>query len=809
MLLNYIKIAFRNLLRHKVYSIINILGLAIGMACAILLLLFVRDELSYDKHNSKYERIYMVKTHLKIANMEHYGMESPLLLGQALKTEYSAVEEYTRICRSNRMYFINSQGEVIGEDGIFFADQSIFKVFDHKFIYGSPVEALDAPHTIVLSKSLSNKYFGDQNPVGKMLSSNNGAGYIVKGVFEDLPRNSLKRYNALISTQDLSEAIGMDAFTMASNSFSAIIAPIYTYILLSENSKLEDISKDHERFREKYIAKSLPSSSDVYEPMFQRLTDVYLHTQPYPNSPINILQRGYILTALALFILIIACINYMNLATARSAGRAREVGVRKVLGADRASLIGQFLCESIIVTVIAMLMALVMIELSFPAFNNLAGKELSFGAAGRAGQFLNILIVTLLVGIAAGSYPAFVLSSFLPIKVLRGGLKSGSDKGMFRKTFVVIQHVVSIAMIISTLLLIKQMSYIRNMDLGFNKKDILLINSRNKEDQKSFPVLKKNLLEYSGILTAARSSETGGNTGRFSTSCEIEDSNGKFREKVSGIVLVDHEFIDLMEMKVLEGRAFNKDLESDQAEAVLVNETLIEEMGWRDWPIGKRIRLEGSDKNVIGVLKDFQFQGLHEKIMPMIMILSEGTSSLDPNLSVLSIKIRPEDSNKTIEFIKKKWLELNPMRPLEITFMEDLFNKQYRTEDAASRIFICSAFLGIFISCLGMFGLSSFIAGNKAKEIGVRKVFGASIWSIVSSLSLNFLLLVLIASIIACPIAYYTMSKWLENFAHNTEMSWWLFVGSICMALIIAFATVSYHAVKAALTDPVKALRYE
>ena len=811
MLINYIKIAFRNIVRHKVYSIINILGLAIGMACAILLLLFVHDELSYDKYNSKYKRIYMIQTRIKIAGVEvkAYGYETPLLLGQAFKAEYPAIEDSIRVY-PNRMVFLNNKGEAIGESGICLADPAIFKVFDFNFIYGSPDSALDSPHSIVLNKTLAKKYFGEQDPVGKVLSANNGVGYIVKGVFEDLPRNSSKPYKALISMQDLSEAIGVDMFKEASNSYTSIYFPIYTYILLSENSRIEDIIKDRERFREKYIAKSFTSPDDEFEVMFQRLDDAYLYSRPYPNSPVNVLQRVYILSALAMVILIIACINYINLATARSAGRAREVGVRKVLGADRPSIIKQFLCESIIITIMGILIALVLIELFLPDFNNIVGKELSFSATGDITLFSGILIITLFVGLMAGSYPAFLLSSFSPVKVLRGILKSGADKGMLRKILVVFQYTIAVIMIICTILLMKQMSYIQNMDLGFNKKDILYVELESEEEQRTIPAFKENLLKYSGILAAARSNETAGGLSLFSISCEVEDPNGKVREKLVSLMITDYDFIDLMGMKVLEGRSFDREIGSDKASAVLVNKTLVKEMGWSDTPIGKRIKWNDGERKVIGVLKDFQFQSLNDKIMPTIIILGEEIStSVRSNLSVLSIKIRPEDQNTTLEFVKKKWLEFNPKNPIEIRFLEDLFKMLYRTDKTTSLILSYSAFLGIFISCLGLFGLSSFIAENKTKEIGVRKVFGASVGSIVSKLSLNFLTLVVIASIIACPIAYYAMSKWHENFAYKTEISWWVFVGAGCIALLIALATVSYHAVKAALTDPVKALRYE
>jgi len=809
MLLNYIKIAFRNIARHKVYSAINIMGLAIGMACAILLLLFVKDELCYDRHNSKYECIYVVKTHSILEGKEEDVPYSPLPMAKALKDEYPVIEESVRILSADKIYFIDQKRETIGEDNICYADPEIFKVFDHNFIYGSPDSALDSPNTIVLNESMAKKYFGNQDPVGKILSRKDGIDYLVKGVFEDLPHNSSQRYTALITSKNLSETIGAEQYAMMSGSFTLIMTN--TYILLAENAELSSIMKDFKRFEEKYIPNDLISDHN-YGFGFQPLADLYLHSEPWPNSPITVLQRVYILSALALFILIIACINYMNLATARSAGRAREVGVRKVLGADRSSLVRQFLCESIIITMAAMLIALVLIELSLPSFNNLVGKELSFSASGQMSLFSGLIIVTVFVGLVAGSYPAFVLSSFLPVKVLRGTSESGAGKEIFRKILVVSQYSISIIMIICTILLMKQMSHIRHMDLGFNKEGILFIIPRNEGQQKSIAIFKENLLKSSEILSVAKSNITP-MMGYMKTLCKVEDISGEFIDKEVAFVNVDFNFIDLMGLKVLKGRAFNREMASDQTEAILVNETLVKEMGWADSAIGKRIMPRmgpyAKEVKVIGVLKDFHFRSLHNKIAPTVITLYENRNQDALMMPVLSIKISPTNTTKTMEYIKEKWLELNPMYPPEITSLEDVINSQYRTEEAASRIFICSAFLGIFISCLGLFGLSSFIAEKRTKEIGVRKVFGASAGSIVFSLSFKFLNLVLIAGIIACPVAYYAMDKWLENFAYKTEMSWWLFVSAACIALIIALATVSYHAIKAALTDPVKALRYE
>lgn len=806
MLLNYFKIAYRNLIRQKVYSTINILGLAVGMACAIILFLFVWDELSYDRHNSKFDRIFIAQTHSNIGGKEESHFSTPLPLGKALKDEYPAIEAYTRITRAFNIYFVDQNKETIGENNISYADPGIFKIFDYKFIYGSPESALDAPDTIVLSKSLATKYFGDLNPVGKIMSRKDGISYVVKGVFEDLPGNSSNRYDALITSQNLAERFGAEQYPELSKTFTLIVTQ--TYILLSKNANLSDITSDLNRFNKKYIPQIGPINDDL-EFSFQPLKDVYTHSTPWPNSPVNVLQRIYIFSALALFILAIACINYMNLATARSTGRAREVGVRKVLGADRISVIRQFLWESVTITILAMLVALVLIEIFLPSFNSLVGKKLSLGATNPLGLFAGLFSIPLFVGIFAGSYPAFVLSSFLPVKVLKAGPQSGTTRGLFRKILVVIQYAISVTMIICTIMLIKQMNFIGNMDLGFNKKNVFFTPPTNNNRQNSTRAFKEKIQNHTGISSVAISN-LAPYTGIMKASYEIEDTSGNFAQKNTTYLSVDFQYIDLMEMKIIEGRSFDPNTESDRTGAILVNETLVKEMGWTDSPIGKRLRFGPTTYKVIGVLKDFHFRSIRNSIEPTAITLyqdnSRGPMMMSP---VVSIKIDPQNLQKTIDFIEKKWLELNPGNPLEITSLEDTIDSQYRTDKTASRFFFYFAFLGIFISCLGLFGLSSFMAENNTKNIGVRKVLGASVLGIAYKFSFQFFKLVLIAGIIACPFAFYAISKWLDNFAYKTGISWWVCLGGICLAIFISLGTVSYHAVKAALTDPVKALRYE
>ena len=821
MLLNYIKIALRNILRNKIYSVINIMGLSIGMACAILLFLFIRDELSYDKYNSRHDRIYMVQTCVNHGTEEKYGIFSSLALGPALKDEYPVIEESVRTFSSDGLYFIDSKGEVIKEDDLCYADPGMFRIFDYKFIYGAPDGALDSPDTIVLSQSFAKKYFGDENPVGKILKRNNGSSYTVKGVYEDLPENSFERFRAVICINNLKEIFGGTDFhtPRTPRAFFSRITPTHTYILLKENADIKSIETDYKRFKEKYYAELGRKTNRDMEPFFVPIDDVYLRGGASPGSVSPVLIRIYILSALAVFILIIACINYMNLATASSTVRAREVGVRKSLGAGRASLIRLFLSESMVITMASLVISLVLIELFIEEFNGLTGKELVFSIFKEPTVLAGLIVISLVVGLVAGSYPAFSLSSYNPAEVIKGEIKSKTGRGLLRKTLVIIQFTISIIVIISTMLLRDQMDYIRNMDLGFNRENILTIvpgglklTPGDSNESGRINTFMNAIRGNSNIIAVTKSSISTAGIGVWATNGKVEDRKGELINKKFYYVLGDHDYIDLMQMKILKGRSFDREMETDESSAVLVNETVVKEMGWGDSVIGKRMQLEiaGEEKNVkvIGVLKDFYFQSLHNEMPSQIVLLDTDASQI--MIPVISIKIRPESQKKTIEFLEAKWREINPMQPFEYSFLDDILQGQYGDEERLSIIFNYFVFLCISISCLGLFALSSFIAEKKTKEIGIRKVHGASVWEIINKLSFDFIKLIFIAGIIAWPVAYYAMEEYLINFfPYRAGADPWIFVITAGIAISIALITISFHVIRAAVQDPVKALRYE
>ena len=803
MLLNYLKIAFRNITKNKLHSVINILGLSIGIACSILAFIFVEDLISFNRHNSKLDRIYMVQSQLRVGDNENFSYGTPFPIGPALKDEFPAIEESVRISKADLIYFYDSKREMISESNLYYADPEIFNVFDHRFIYGSEKGALDNPDAIVLSETISKKYFEDKNPVGKILTATSGKDYVVTGVFEDLPYTTYRRHDALLSMNGLKIIMdNWDIDSRAPGNFFISIGNNWTYLLLKPGAVISSIKDNYKNFKQKYYAEHAKQKNSDYTPVFQPLKDVYLYLKKDLNSPPEAITAIYILSALAGLILVIACINYMNLATARSSGRAKEVGVRKVLGSSKTSLMRQFLCESVLLTFVALLLGFVLAELLLPSFNDFLVKKMTFSIIENVGIFACILIVALIVGILSGSYPAFVLSSFLPARVLKGEINYGKGKGRLRKTLVIIQFTISIIIIIFTLTIKGQIDFYQTMDLGFKKENILITTMDNLKSTEAF---KREILKHNEIVSVATSNATAV-VGGWQTYCDVETEDNSKIQKIYNFIAVDFDYLDLMEIKLLKGRSFNSEIKTDITDSVIVNETLVKEMGWSN-PVGKTIKAWGQDKKVIGVLKNFYFQTLKTELAPMIVI--PGNDVINSNRPVISIKIRPENRQKALELLKENWLKFNPARPFEYNFLEEVLDYLYQPDRKLIKILYCSAGLSLLISCLGMFGLSSFIAERKTKEIGVRKVHGASVLNIFYHLFSEFIKLIIISGIIAWVITVPAMILITENTPYRPEGVQWGFIIAIVVAAAFALLTVSYHAIKASLNDPVKALRYE
>ena len=805
---NYLKIAFRNLIRKKFYSAINIIGLAIGLTCTILIGLFVQNELSFDKHHKKHNNIYRLESHFTIQESDDYFAATAFPLAVALKLENPEVKEFVRFApMDNNLFEID--GKKFFEDNVFYADSTIFNVFTHKFIKGSQEKALSEPNTMVLTESFANRIFGQENPIGKILSTGYGFGFTITGVIEDVPYNSHFRFEALGSMITLAEFFGHDRYSsLEPNAFWNI--GFYSYILLNEGTDIQGVLDRYPQFNEKYIKPVGDQINAKFQLMVQPLADVHLYSDVGYDLPTGNIAYVYIFSIVAIFLLLIGCINYMNMATAHSATRATEVGIRKVVGANRGLLRRQFLIESLVITFLALVLAFIAAELLLPTFNEIADRHLELNISGNALFFLVILGTTILVGIISGGYPAFYLSSFIPVEVLKGKFLKG--RGTLRKILVLLQFSISIIMIIGTFMVAKQLNYLRTKDLGFDDENIVVLTIRDTTGVQNLDAFKEELLKHPQILKAGRSSSIPGQ-GYGIIVQRYETNDGTMAEKGINFVFVDNDYLDVMNMKIIKGRNFDPNLQTDLEESILMNETTAEILGWDyEEAIGKKIHfgadLDGSavrETKVVGIVKDFHYSSLHNKVDPILILLA------DTPLRNISLRIKGDNINETLKYMEEKWDEFCPTFPFDFTFLDDSLNEQYIAEQKIGTTFTYFSILCIIIACLGLFGLASFTAEQRTKEIGIRKVMGASVSNIVLILSKEFSIWVILANIIAWPVAFLALKNWLQNFAYSIDIlnNFFIFILSGILALIIALITVSFRAIKAANSNPVKALKYE
>ncbi len=809
MLKNYFKVALRNLSRFKIYSFINIAGLAVGMACSILIILFIQDELSYDQFHEKSDRIYRLSREWfnnDGTSSLHLARVAPPI-GPLLKNDFpNIIEEVTRVA-SDYNTFLQIDDKTFIEQKFFWAEDNFFKIFSFEFIEGNPSTALKEPYSVVLTESMAKKYFGSEDPLGKTILYEKEDNLKVTGVIKDVPDNSHFKFDFLGSFLTLNDYIGVETLTRnwGSNNYT-------TYILLPENFPVEELDRQIPDFLDRQITQlSIANSgsppeiqpSKVNKLHLWKLTDIHLHshltTEFEENGDIN---DVYIFSIIALFILLIACINFMNLATARSAKRAREIGMRKVLGAYKKQLMIQFIGESLIISFIALLFAVVLVEATLPFFNNFVGKSLNLDYFGNPLVISGLIGLTVIVGLISGSYPAFLLSSFNTIKVLKG--KNSSNKSIFRTVLVVSQFTISIALIICMGIVYSQMEFLANKDLGYDKNRIVLLPS-NLEMRKNIESIKSQLFENPNILNVASSrlvpSDMLLNSWGGQVVGEDEPVPLSFRLAVDE---VDYDFIKTYDIQLISGRNFSREFGTDDTAAFIINEAAVKQLGWTPFEaINKKMIYGNREGKVIGVVNNFNFESLHNQIVPIILLLSKTGNSQ------FSVKISGNDIPATLEFLKKKWNEFRPDYPFEYTFLEDQLSELYTSEKRLGDVFGIFSLLAVVIACLGLFGLASFSAEQRTKEIGIRKVLGASISGIVILFSREFLKLVILANLIAWPIAYYAMSKWLNDFAYRADINIWVFVLSGFTALVIALLTISFQAFKAGFSNPVKSLRYE
>lgn len=816
MFTNFLVSAYRNLMRSRVFALVNILGLSIGIISAILVILYVSDELAFDKHHAKHERIYRVISDFHINSKQDLFALTAVPLGPTMKEDFPEVDEFVRFFPVDNFFF-RYNGQDFNETDFYFADSTIFAIFDHEIIVGDPVNALNRPNAIVLTDKIAKRLFADENPIGKVLQGLRNEPFEVTAVIKDLPRSSHFRYNALVSTATIVEQFGADRFNdNSSGSFWNINT--YTYLLFKEGTSPETILANIEPFQEKYIKPLGQMINGEFSPIFQPLKDTHFAKLSGIQADFPIGNRSYIIifSFVAVFILIIACINYMNMATARSTKRAREVGIRKVIGAEKGQIVRQFLSESLLLAFIAAIIALVTATLLIPWFNYLADKQIMASELLSPFYLLGILLITIVVGLVAGSYPAFYLSSFSPVTVLKGVLDKGKGKVGIRKILVVFQFAISIAMIIATMVVSWQQGYIRNKNLGFDKESLMVITDLDTTISKRINPFKEELLRHPGITGAASSQQDLG-ISNSKIVCRIEQ-DGEMKDVGLNLLACDFDYLKTLGVEIVEGRHFDPMMNTDSTLAFIINEAFVKFYGWSDDPIGKRIqfglREDGSvrrDGRVIGVAKDFHYSSIHNPIEPFMFLVATGQPR------VLSIRIKPELMGEVIPFVKSKFSEFNATRDITYYFLDQKLGELYRPEQKLGWLFRVFSIVTIFISCLGLLGLSSFITEQRTKEIGIRKVLGGSSFDIIKLLTSQFLSLVLIANLFAWPLAYFAMHKWLQEFSYRIPFgltplsihSLWPLLVSGLIALIIAFLTVGALSWRAAETNPAGSLKYE
>lgn len=814
---NYIKIALRNFKRNKVYSLINIFGLSIGLACCMLITMYIYYETTYDSYHKNLNRLYQLGTvFIREGSQEHTG-NTPAPIGPMIKADFPEIIESTRIIRTFQddktlLSFQDNTGnpKSIYETKGFLADENFFKLLTYNFKEGNPKTALNEPNAIVLSEATAIKLFGRESALNKTLhvssNTNGDFDFKVTGVFVPniIPSHIDANFFMSFKGGNIQKYFVEGNTNISNNNM------FHTYLLTKEGVDIAQLNKKFEGFIERHAKEDLKSSGFFKKQFLIPVKDIHLHPKVKDNvTPAGSVTYLFILGSIAVLTLLIACINFMNLSTARSSKRSAEVGVRKVLGAHKNSLIKQFLGEAMVMAFFAFVISLLMSLALLPLFSQLSGKELTFSLDQHLRIVVFFFFLSFLTGLIAGSYPAFYLSSFRPVKVLKGKFSNSLAAVSLRKTLVVFQFTISIVLIISSIIIARQMNYLRSKDLGFEKDQQIVIPLRTANSKSIYESLRNGLKNNPRIQSVGSSAYYPGVPNYSDVSMYKEGLTAEQAKKVF-LNYVDYDFLQTLKIKPVAGRIFSKEFPADTANRIVLNEKAISQFGFpsKEDAIGKSLSFDWQGENikfyVIGVVKDFHFKDLHIDIEPYAFLLN---SSSDHNFVIAHAK--GKDISEVLKSVESTWNSLNPNEPFEYSFLDDDFQKQYQAENRLLSIVGYFTLVAIFISCLGLFGLASFSAEQRIKEIGVRKVLGASMSNIVTLLSKDFLKLVLISIILASPFAWYLMNKWLEDFAFKIGIEWWVFIATGVIAVLIAVFTVSFQAIKAAITNPVKSLRTE
>jgi len=774
MLKNYIKTALRNIRKYKVYSLINIFGLAVGMASCILIFLWIQDELSYDRFHDHSDRLFRVVSSLE----GEWTSTSPWAINDVLKRDFP---EILRSTRFRTFHFLTRHKENSYYEDLGFVDPDFLDMFSFPLLQGDPDTALTSKESVVISEKVAQKYFRNQDPVGKILTVNNDTDLKVTGVLKNVPSNSTLQFDMLASVKLLGEG-RLQTWALETQAF----------VMLEKNVSLKDLRS------------KISGTTMKYDKRVENKT-VINDLQPVSRMHLfGLNEKGgilyiYIFSAIAVIILFIACINFINLTTAKSGNRAVEVGMRKVIGARRSHLIKQFFGEAVFISLIAFILAVLLVSMFLPTFNNLTQKQLVLDPNQNSSLILILLGIALFTGILSGSYPALLFSSFTPIQALRESGSLSFKSPVLRRVLVIFQFTVAVALIFSSIILQRQMNYIKNKDLGFNRSYVLRL-PMNKDIQGHYDAFKQRLVSNSDILNVTSASNTPLSIGNINP--VYWEGRTPEQYEVINFAAVDYDYFETFQMDITEGRAFSRDFAADEKNYI-INEAAVR-FTELESPIGKLFSIWEREGRIIGVVKNFHSRSLHDEIRPVVFTLTHNWAH-----NYIFIRINPEKAQSAVRSVESSWKQFAAGHPYEYDFLDDVFNRQYQTDQRMSSIINDFTFLAIFISCLGLFGLASYMAERRTKEIGIRKVLGASVSSVIFMLSKDFTRWVLIANVIAWPITWYVMSQWMQNYAYRINIRWWMCLLAGGLALLIALLTVGYQSIRAATANPADSIRYE
>jgi len=815
MIKNYFKVAIRSLVKRKGYTLINVLGLATGMAVCLLIILFIESELGYDSFHERGKNIYRVVLDRKYPGRATSYSMIPQSIGESIQHEYPEVKQSTRVFNflGNGSFFIKIADKLFEEKNVLLADSNFFSVFTAKFLQGDPAMALKNPNTVVVNETTANKYFGSAaNAINKSIAGDNDTHYMITGVCKDWPGNTHFSFDLLISSVSF-PFIKQPNYT----GFSA-----HTYLLLSPGNNAAALEAKLPHIVDKYVSGAIAKNFNMsYEQFIAAGNGYHYYLQPLTKihlisdlegelKPNGSIKSVYIFSVIAIFILLIACINFINLSTARSVERAKEVGIRKTFGSLKRSLVVQFLLESVMVSLLSIVVGILLIALLLPLFNKISGKELSIQYFLEPVKIIILPAFAVVVGVIAGLYPAFVLSSFKPIVVLKGKFKSNKYGMLLRNGLVVFQFAISVILIICTIVVNRQMQYMLGDKLGFKKDHIIEVQNTDMLGKQT-QAFKNELAKIPGVESISGGSSFPGQNGFFGISWQPEGA----KEAMTGrSVVVDEQFAAVLDIPLKEGRFFSKEFGTDSLSVVL-NENAVQELQLKN-PVGARLtttddgfnKPDGSPNfyTVVGVIRDFHYQSLHQKITPLVFV---NASKFGNITGTTALRIRSSDFNPAIRAIEASWKQFMPQRPFHYDFLDRSLADMYQAEQRTQRIFTIFSMLAIFIACIGLLGLAAYATQLRMREISIRKILGASGTSIAGMLSKDFLKLIIVSMLLAFPLAWWAMHAWLDNFAYKTTLAWWIFMLAGALAAVIALVTISFQAIKAAMTNPVKSLRSE